>query len=71
MLMRKGEYWICVNPFCGGNVMVQMAYYSREDPPRCACGSALRLRTASRAFTYLDFLRPAQPELPRKPKEEE
>jgi hypothetical protein len=71
MLMRKGEHWICINPFCGGSVTVQMAYYSRENPPRCPCGNILRLHTAPRTFTYLDFLRPEQLQHPGEPTEEE
>jgi hypothetical protein len=71
MLMRKGEHWICANPFCGGSVTLQTSYNSPEDPPRCPCGSALRLHIAARTFTYLDFLRPVQPELPCEPAEEE
>lgn len=68
MLMKKGEHWRCVNPFCGGHVTLQAAYHSREDPPRCPCGSPLKLDHAPRTFNYLDFLRPAAPELPREPK---
>jgi hypothetical protein len=71
MLMRKGEHGICANPFGGGSVTLQTSYNSPEDPPRCPCGSALRLYTAPRTFTYLDFLRPAQPERSREPAEEE
>ena len=42
MLMRKGEHWTCMNPFCGGSVTLRASYYSRKDPPRCPCGSPLR-----------------------------
>jgi hypothetical protein len=58
MLMRKGEHWTCMNPFCGGSVTLHLSYYSREDPPRCPCGSPLRIAPRPASFNYLQFLRP-------------
>jgi hypothetical protein len=67
MIMRTGERWLCVNPYCGDTVTLRSAYYSREDPPRCPCGSPLRKVSASADFSYLDFLRSEEPASSRKP----
>ncbi|GAC1625406.1 MAG: hypothetical protein PVS2B2_17500 [Candidatus Acidiferrum sp.] len=71
MLMRKGECWLCPNPYCGGNLTLRAAYDSREDPPRCACGNQLRKVSASTRLSYLDFLKTEESVTLRKPAKKE
>lgn len=71
MLMRRGEHWACMNPFCGGSVTLRVWYYSREDPPRCLCGSPLRIAPRSASFNYLEFLRPEQSASTQEPAKKE
>jgi hypothetical protein len=71
MLMKRGEHWRCINPFCGGSVTLRISYYSREDPPRCACGSPMRNKAQSPSFDYLEFLHPEESGLPAEPGKKE
>lgn len=61
MLMNAKERWLCVNPACGCQVIVEISGEIHGQNPRCACGDIMKKRYAAPAFSYLEFLRIDKP----------
>lgn len=61
MLMRAKERWLCVNPACGCQVVVEISGEIHGQNPRCACGGIMKKKYTAPAFAYLDFLRLDKP----------
>ena len=61
MLMKAKERWLCVNPACGCQVIVEIGGEVQGQNPRCACGGIMKKKYAAPSFAYLDFLRLGRP----------
>jgi hypothetical protein len=61
MLMKAKERWLCVNPACGCQVVVEVSGEIHGQNPRCACGGIMKKKYAAPSFAYLDFLRLDKP----------
>ena len=61
MLMKAKERWLCVNPACGCQVIVEISGEIHGQNPRCACGGIMKKKYAAPSFAYLDFLRLDKP----------
>jgi len=57
MLMKSGERWHCINPFCNCEILVESDSSVAGASPRCVCGAAMKRNCAPPVFKYLDFLR--------------
>jgi hypothetical protein len=60
MLKRDGMRWRCPNRDCDWS-MVNQAAEPGSPAPRCVCGTEMKRVEVVRVFTYLDFLRGAEP----------
>jgi hypothetical protein len=57
MLMKAKERWLCLNPACGCQVVVEISGEIHGQNPRCACGEIMKKKYAAPSFSYLEFLR--------------
>jgi hypothetical protein len=61
MIMKTGEHWHCTNPACHCEVLVQSGSIIEGSNPRCVCGAPMKKKYVPPNFTYLEFLRVADP----------
>lgn len=65
MLMKRGEHWLCTNPACQCEVLVESKGQIDGSNPRCACGGIMKKKYAPPHLTYLEFLRFEEPVITR------
>jgi hypothetical protein len=61
MIVKSGERWHCTNPACHCEVPVQSKDAVEGSNPRCVCSAPMKKNYAPPSFTYLEFLRVADP----------
>lgn len=65
MTMKRGEHWLCTNPACQCEILVESNGQIEGSNPRCACGGVMKKKYVPPRLTYLEFLRFEEPVIAR------
>jgi len=57
MRMTSADRWLCSNPACGCQVLVETAATAEGTNPRCSCGAKMKKKYTLPALAYLESLR--------------